>query len=97
MHRAAEPDEDPSQWADPNEVTEIFVYLQMSPESGQRFQAQDEDELGILLRRSQMLIQLLANRNDYVRPFSFTLPPELSAKNHQSVEHCSRSRPIDGD
>lgn len=48
MHRAAEPDEDPSQWADPNEVTEIFVYL-ASDESrevhGQRFQAQDEDEL----------------------------------------------------
>ena len=48
MHRAAEPDEDPSQWADPNEVTQIFVYL-ASDESkevhGQRFQAQDEDEL----------------------------------------------------
>ena len=46
MHRAAEPDEDPSQWADPKEVTEIFVYL-ASDESkevhGQRFQAQDED------------------------------------------------------
>lgn len=46
MHRAAEPDEDPSQWADPNEVTEIFVYL-ASDESkevhGRRFQAQDED------------------------------------------------------
>jgi NAD(P)-dependent dehydrogenase (short-subunit alcohol dehydrogenase family) len=48
MHRAAEPDEDPSQWADPTTVTEIFIYL-ASDESrevhGQRFQAQDEEEL----------------------------------------------------
>lgn len=48
MHRAAEPDEDPSQWADPKTVTEIFIYL-ASDESkdvhGQRFQAQDEEEL----------------------------------------------------
>lgn len=47
MHRAAEPEEDPSQWADPKTVTDIFVYL-ASDESqgvhGQRFQAQDEDE-----------------------------------------------------
>jgi NAD(P)-dependent dehydrogenase (short-subunit alcohol dehydrogenase family) len=47
MHRAAEPEEDPSQWADPETVTDIFVYL-ASDESkavhGQRFEAQDEDE-----------------------------------------------------
>jgi NAD(P)-dependent dehydrogenase (short-subunit alcohol dehydrogenase family) len=47
MHRAAEPDEDPSEWTDPKIVTEIFIYL-ASDESkdvhGQRFQAQDEDE-----------------------------------------------------
>jgi NAD(P)-dependent dehydrogenase (short-subunit alcohol dehydrogenase family) len=47
MHRAAEPDEDPSEWADPKTVTEIFIYL-ASDESkdihGQRFHAQDEDE-----------------------------------------------------
>ncbi|MBV9389039.1 MAG: SDR family oxidoreductase [Chroococcidiopsidaceae cyanobacterium CP_BM_ER_R8_30] len=46
MHRAAEPEEDPSQWADPKTVTDIFVYL-ASDESkavhGQRFEAQDED------------------------------------------------------
>ena len=46
MHRAAEPDEDPHQWADPKEVTDIFIYL-ASDESkdvhGQRFQAQDEE------------------------------------------------------
>jgi NAD(P)-dependent dehydrogenase (short-subunit alcohol dehydrogenase family) len=46
MHRAAEPEEDPSQWASPEEVTEVFVYL-TSDESrtvnGQRFQAQEEN------------------------------------------------------
>lgn len=49
MHRAAEPSSDPSFWANPNSVTEIFIYL-ASDESkdvrGQRFQAQpEEDEL----------------------------------------------------
>jgi NAD(P)-dependent dehydrogenase (short-subunit alcohol dehydrogenase family) len=43
MHRAAEPDEDPRQWADPSEVTGVFVYL-ASDESkninGKRFRAQ---------------------------------------------------------
>ncbi|HXG68583.1 MAG TPA: SDR family oxidoreductase, partial [Blastocatellia bacterium] len=46
MHRAAEPDEDPNEWADPAEVTDIFVYL-ASDESqevnNKRFQAQNED------------------------------------------------------
>ena len=27
MHRAAEPDEDPAQWADPAAVTEVFLFL----------------------------------------------------------------------
>jgi NAD(P)-dependent dehydrogenase (short-subunit alcohol dehydrogenase family) len=44
MHRAAEPDEDPAQWADPADVTGVFVYL-ASDESvgvhGRRFQAQE--------------------------------------------------------
>jgi NAD(P)-dependent dehydrogenase (short-subunit alcohol dehydrogenase family) len=43
MHRAAEPDEDPAQWADPADVTGLFVYL-ASDESqgahGRRFEAQ---------------------------------------------------------
>lgn len=46
MHRAAEPEEDPTQWANPADVTEVFVYL-ASDESqhvnGQRFQAQEEN------------------------------------------------------
>jgi len=46
MHRAAEPEEDPAQWADPADVTEVFIYL-ASDESrdvnGKRFQAQAED------------------------------------------------------
>jgi NAD(P)-dependent dehydrogenase (short-subunit alcohol dehydrogenase family) len=45
MHRAAEPDEDPRQWADPSEVTNVFVYL-ASDESkdvnGKRFKAQED-------------------------------------------------------
>jgi NAD(P)-dependent dehydrogenase (short-subunit alcohol dehydrogenase family) len=44
MHRAAEPDEDPSQWADPADVTGVFLYL-ASDESrgvhGRRFAAQE--------------------------------------------------------
>ncbi len=43
MHRAAEPDADPNQWANPTDVTEVFIYL-ASDESkqvqGQRFEAQ---------------------------------------------------------
>ena len=46
MHRLAEPEEDPAQWADPTEVTEVFIYL-ASDESrdvnGKRFQAQEEN------------------------------------------------------
>jgi len=44
MHRAAEPDEDPSQWADPAEVTEVFIYLASDESEGvtaRRFQAQE--------------------------------------------------------
>jgi len=45
MHRAAEPEEDPSEWANPAEVTDIFVFL-ASDESkevtGKRFQAQED-------------------------------------------------------
>lgn len=53
MHRAAEPDEDPTQWADPADVTEVFIYL-ASDESrnvnGQRFHAQpEEDESAVLV------------------------------------------------
>jgi len=44
MHRAAEPDEDPSQWADPAEVTEVFIYLASDGSeevTARRFQAQE--------------------------------------------------------
>jgi NAD(P)-dependent dehydrogenase (short-subunit alcohol dehydrogenase family) len=44
MHRAAEPDEDPTEWADPADVTDVFIYL-ASDESrsihGRRFAAQE--------------------------------------------------------
>lgn len=46
MHRAAEPGEDPSQWADPADVSGVFIYL-VSDDShgvtGQRFQAQEKN------------------------------------------------------
>src|SRR5438094_2492959 len=44
MHRAAEPEEDPTEWANPADVTDVFVFL-ASDESksvtGKRFQAQE--------------------------------------------------------
>ena len=47
MHRAAEPEEDPSEWANPADVTDVFVFL-ASDESkgitGKRFQAQEDWE-----------------------------------------------------
>ena len=47
MHRAAEPEEDPSEWANPAGVTDVFVFL-ASDESkdvtGKRFQAQENWE-----------------------------------------------------
>ena len=45
MHRAAEPEEDPGEWASPSDVTDVFVFL-ASDESkgvtGKRFQAQED-------------------------------------------------------
>ena len=46
MHRAAEPDEDPAQWADPAAVTGVFLYLASDESrgvSGRRFLAQAPD------------------------------------------------------
>jgi NAD(P)-dependent dehydrogenase (short-subunit alcohol dehydrogenase family) len=46
MHRAAEPEEDPTQWADPADATEVFIYLASDASqhvNGQRFQAQEEN------------------------------------------------------
>jgi NAD(P)-dependent dehydrogenase (short-subunit alcohol dehydrogenase family) len=45
MHRAAEPDADPTQWADPSKVTEIFLFLASDlahDVNGKRFRAQDD-------------------------------------------------------
>ena len=45
MHRPAEPEEDPSEWANPADATDVFVFL-ASDESkgvtGKRFQAQED-------------------------------------------------------
>jgi len=49
MHRAAEPEEDPNQWASPESALDVFVYLasdQSTDVSGQRYQAQ-EDNWGV--------------------------------------------------
>jgi NAD(P)-dependent dehydrogenase (short-subunit alcohol dehydrogenase family) len=46
MHRAAEPGEDPSAWADPKDATEVFVFLASDTSkkvSGRRFEAQERD------------------------------------------------------
>jgi NAD(P)-dependent dehydrogenase (short-subunit alcohol dehydrogenase family) len=43
MHRAAEPEEDPAQWARPEDVTEVFVWLASDAArdvTGQRLEAQ---------------------------------------------------------
>lgn len=45
MHRAAEPDEDPNEWANPADATEVFVFLASEESrgvSGKRFQAQED-------------------------------------------------------
>jgi NAD(P)-dependent dehydrogenase (short-subunit alcohol dehydrogenase family) len=45
MHRAAEPEEDPSEWANPAEVTDVFVFLASDKSrdvTGKRFQAQED-------------------------------------------------------
>jgi NAD(P)-dependent dehydrogenase (short-subunit alcohol dehydrogenase family) len=45
MHRAAEPEEDPRQWARPSDVTEVFVYLasdESAKVTGRRFEAQGD-------------------------------------------------------
>jgi NAD(P)-dependent dehydrogenase (short-subunit alcohol dehydrogenase family) len=45
MHRAAEPDGDASEWADPSQVTEVFLHLasdQSRGTTGKRFLAQED-------------------------------------------------------
>jgi NAD(P)-dependent dehydrogenase (short-subunit alcohol dehydrogenase family) len=48
MHRAAEPNEDPTHWADPAAVTEVFIYLASDDSkkvNGKRFHAQDNNQI----------------------------------------------------
>ena len=45
MHRAAEPEEDPNEWADPATVTDVFVFLasdEAKAITGRRFRAQED-------------------------------------------------------
>lgn len=50
MHRAAAPEDDPTEWADPAVVTEVFVFL-ASDESkaitGKRLQSQEDWQAAI--------------------------------------------------
>ena len=75
MHRLAEPDEDPDEWADPADVTDVFIYL-ASDESarvtGQRFQAQ-EDAWG---RASTAVCSMMISPNSQL---AFSIPAELAA------------------
>jgi NAD(P)-dependent dehydrogenase (short-subunit alcohol dehydrogenase family) len=55
MHRAAEPEEDPSGWADPADVTDVFVFLASDASkgvTGKRFQAQENWKAELPPRRS---------------------------------------------
>ena len=48
MHRAAEPNENPTQWADPADITEVFIYLASDDSkkiNGKRFRAQEDDQV----------------------------------------------------
>jgi NAD(P)-dependent dehydrogenase (short-subunit alcohol dehydrogenase family) len=45
MHRAAEPEEDPTEWTNPADVTDVFLFLAADESkgvSGKRFQAQED-------------------------------------------------------
>ena len=45
MHRAAEPEEDPTEWANPADVIDVFVFLASDKSkgiTGKRFQAQEQ-------------------------------------------------------
>src|SRR5437660_729974 len=45
MHRAAEPEEDPVEWANPADVTDVFLFLasdEAKNVTGKRFQAQED-------------------------------------------------------
>jgi NAD(P)-dependent dehydrogenase (short-subunit alcohol dehydrogenase family) len=51
MHRDAEPDEDPAQWADPQAVAPVLLRLAQAPRAavnGRRFVAQDAAGLAVL-------------------------------------------------
>jgi NAD(P)-dependent dehydrogenase (short-subunit alcohol dehydrogenase family) len=55
MHRAAEPDGNPSHWADPAEVTEVFIYLASNESEGvtaRRFQAQEFTAMAIRMPKN---------------------------------------------
>jgi NAD(P)-dependent dehydrogenase (short-subunit alcohol dehydrogenase family) len=68
MHRAAEPGEDPNQWARPGDVTEVFVYLasdESAKVSGRRFEAQGEWREQAELSGDSMVAQTGVHRSDF--------------------------------
>ena len=69
MHRAAEPDEDPEKWADPADVTEVFIYLASDESkgvSGRRFEAQKFNPP--IRRYSQRDSEILTSEGSEARP-----------------------------
>jgi len=68
MHRAAEPGEDPSQWAKPGDVTEVFLYLasdESAEVSGRRFEAQGEWRKQAGLPSGSTAAQTGVHRSDF--------------------------------
>ena len=80
MHRAAEPEEDPSQWADPADVTEVFLFrLPMNPRTS-RAGAFKRRKIGGRRRQRRPTRKTRQPLGRMTAPFRFVLPEELSAK-----------------
>jgi len=88
MHRAAEPDEDPTQWANPADVTEVLsTWLQTNHRTnGQRFQAQSDNWGRSVTGQGQSFLtpRPLTLTLLILCPTSFSLPLELPPKRPES-------------
>jgi NAD(P)-dependent dehydrogenase (short-subunit alcohol dehydrogenase family) len=79
MHRAAEPNEDPTQWADPAAVTEVFIYLASDDSkkvNGKRFRAQEDNQVRRTIedkKEEQKGEQDLVSNNEFEREIKLSL------------------------